>query len=149
MALPWGSFTRHHEFLRDWDGACLPLAQFKCTRNHCNVIMAYVGDALIEFSFGWINQCFDFLELAFCVFALSEVFQYNSDKHSVNSFYQPSLCRTGCWALRALSDVSHLWPPVFPEQQTAEPLASQGTKAVSVWSVGESGKYKQASCEKD
>lgn len=76
--------------------------------------------------------------------------QYNSDKASVkqNSFYQPSLCRTGCWALGALSDVSHLWPPVFPEQQIAEPLASQGTKDVSVKSVRETGKYKQASCEK-
>lgn len=67
------------------------------------------------------------------------MFQYNSDKPSVNqnSFYQPSLCRTGCWALGALSDVSHLWPPVFPEQQTAEPLACQGTKAVSVRPIGE------------
>lgn len=116
-----------------------------------NVITGCVGEALVGFSFGRINQCFGFLGLAFCLFALSEMLQYKSDKPSVNqnSFYQPSLCRTGCWAPGALSDVSHLWPPVFPEQQTAEALASQGTKDVSVKSVRETGKSKQASCEKD
>lgn len=78
-----------------------------------------MSEALVGFSFGSIKQCFYFPRLAFCIFALSEMLQYNSGKPSVNqnSFYQPSLCRTACWVLGTLSDVSHLWPPVFPEHR--------------------------------